>query len=46
MAAAEKLDKSLEEAAKSLGASPYRIIMDIIIPALKGINHARTTKHY
>ena len=28
MAAAEKLDKSL-------GASPYRIIMDIIIPALK-----------
>tara|TARA_B100000745_G_scaffold118661_1_gene76709 strand:- start:1939 stop:2760 length:822 start_codon:yes stop_codon:yes gene_type:complete len=35
MAAAEKLDKSLEEAAKSLGASPYRIIMDIIIPALK-----------
>ena len=35
MATAEKLDKSLEEAAKSLGASPYRIIMDIIIPALK-----------
>jgi putative spermidine/putrescine transport system permease protein len=35
MAAAEKLDKSLEEAAKSLGASPYRIVIDIIIPALK-----------
>jgi putative spermidine/putrescine transport system permease protein len=35
MASAEKLDKSLEEVAKSLGASPYRIVMDIIIPALK-----------
>ena len=35
MAAAEKLDKSLEEAAKSLGAPPYRIVIDIIIPALK-----------
>ncbi len=35
MAAAEKLDKSLEEVAKSLGAPPYRIVIDIIIPALK-----------
>ena len=35
MAAAEKLDQSLEEAAKSLGAPPYRIVIDIIIPALK-----------
>ena len=35
MAAAEKLDKSLEEAAKSLGAPPHRIVVDIIIPALK-----------
>jgi putative spermidine/putrescine transport system permease protein len=35
MASAEKLDKSLEEVAKSLGAPPYRIVMDIIIPALK-----------
>ena len=35
MAAAEKLDKSLEEAAKSLGAPPYSIVVDIIIPALK-----------
>ena len=35
MAAAEKLDKSLEEVAKSLGAPPFRIVIDIIIPALK-----------
>jgi putative spermidine/putrescine transport system permease protein len=35
MAAAEKLDPALEEAAKSLGASPWRVIRDIILPALK-----------
>jgi len=35
MAAAEKLDPALEEAARSLGASPWRIVADIIIPALK-----------
>ena len=35
MAAAEKLDRSLEEAARSLGATPWRVIMDVIlIPAL------------
>ena len=35
MAAAEKLDSSLEEAARSLGASPWRVICDVILPALK-----------
>jgi len=35
MAAAEKLDPKLEEAARSLGASPYRVVMDVIIPGLK-----------
>ena len=34
MAAAEKLDVTLEEAAKSLGASPFRITMDVILPGL------------
>lgn len=34
MAAAEKLDRSLEEAARSLGASPWRVIRDVIIPGL------------
>ena len=34
MAAAEKLDLTLEEAAKSLGASPFRITMDVIVPGL------------
>lgn len=34
MAAAEKIDKSLEEAARSLGASPLRVVKDVIIPAL------------
>ena len=35
MAAAEKLDISLEEAARSLGATPWRVIRDVILPALK-----------
>lgn len=34
MAAAEKLDPSLEEAARSLGASPWRIQRDVVLPAL------------
>lgn len=35
MAATEKLDPKLEEAARSLGASPWRVIRDIIAPGLK-----------
>ena len=35
MAAAEKLDPSLEEAARSLGASTWRVIRDVILPALQ-----------
>ena len=35
MAAAEKLDPKLEEAARSLGASPFRVVVDVIIPGLK-----------
>ena len=35
MAAAEKLDPKLEEAARSLGASPWRVLRDVIIPGLK-----------
>lgn len=35
VAASEKLDRSLEEAARSLGASQWRIILDVIIPGLK-----------
>lgn len=35
MAAAEKLDISLEEAARSLGATPWRVVRDVILPALK-----------
>lgn len=34
MAAAEKLDPALEEAARSLGASPWRVVRDVIIPGL------------
>jgi putative spermidine/putrescine transport system permease protein len=34
MAAAEKLDLRLEEAARSLGASPWRVIRDVIVPGL------------
>ena len=35
MAAAEKLDPALEEAARSLGASPWRVVRDVIIPGLQ-----------
>ncbi len=35
MAAAEKLDPKLEEAARSFGASPFRVVVDVIIPGLK-----------
>ncbi len=34
MAAAEKLDANLEEAARSLGASQWRVVRDVILPAL------------
>lgn len=34
MAAAEKLDPALEEAARSLGASPWQIQRDVVLPAL------------
>jgi putative spermidine/putrescine transport system permease protein len=34
MAAAEKLDPALEEAARSLGANPLRIFVDVVLPAL------------
>jgi putative spermidine/putrescine transport system permease protein len=34
MAAAEKLDPALEEAAKSLGAGPWRVVRDVILPGL------------
>jgi putative spermidine/putrescine transport system permease protein len=35
MAAAEKLDPRLEEAARSLGASSWRVVCDVIVPGLK-----------
>jgi putative spermidine/putrescine transport system permease protein len=35
MAAAEKLDPALEEAARSLGASPARVVHDVLLPGLK-----------
>ncbi|MBM3567401.1 MAG: ABC transporter permease subunit [Alphaproteobacteria bacterium] len=35
MAAAEKLDPKLEEAARSLGAPTWRVVLDVIIPGLK-----------
>jgi putative spermidine/putrescine transport system permease protein len=35
MAAAEKLDPNLEEAARSLGAGPLRVIRDVIVPGLR-----------
>ena len=35
MAAAEKLDPRIEEAARSLGASPWRVVVDVIVPGLK-----------
>ncbi|APX13925.1 ABC transporter permease [Tateyamaria omphalii] len=34
MAAAEKIDPALEEAAKTLGAPPHRIVLDVLLPAL------------
>ena len=35
MAAAEKLDPRIEEAARSLGAGPVRVVADVIVPALR-----------
>ena len=35
MAAAEKLDPRLEEAARSLGAPPWRVVLDVMVPGLK-----------
>ena len=35
MATAEKLDPRLQEAARSLGASPWQVLRDVIIPGLK-----------
>src|SRR5262245_59735248 len=35
MAAAEKLDPRLEEAARSLGASPWQVVRDVLVPALR-----------
>ncbi|MBX6329278.1 MAG: ABC transporter permease [Pseudolabrys sp.] len=35
MAAVEKLDPSLEEAARALGAGPWAVHRDVILPALK-----------
>jgi putative spermidine/putrescine transport system permease protein len=34
MASASKLDPSLEEAARSLGASPWQIMRDVVLPGL------------
>jgi putative spermidine/putrescine transport system permease protein len=35
MAAAEKLDPRIEEAARSLGAGRLRVVLDVIVPGLK-----------
>ncbi len=34
MAATEKLDRDLEDAARALGASAYRVVVDVILPGL------------
>ncbi|MFD0858974.1 ABC transporter permease [Roseovarius aquimarinus] len=34
MASAEKIDPALEEAARTLGAPPHRIVLDVLLPAL------------
>jgi len=34
MAAAEKIDPALEEAARTLGAPPHRVLFDVLLPAL------------
>lgn len=34
MAAAEKLDPLIEEAARTLGAPPHRVVIDVILPGL------------
>jgi putative spermidine/putrescine transport system permease protein len=35
MAAAEKLDPNLEEAARSMGAAPWQVVRDVILPGLR-----------
>src|ERR1051326_1029138 len=35
MRAVEKLDPSLEEAARALGAGPWAVMRDVILPALR-----------
>jgi putative spermidine/putrescine transport system permease protein len=35
MASIEKLDPALEEAARSLGASPWQVTRDVVLPALR-----------